>query len=84
MLLGLFRRDRSDGHVQAAADGCGNVFERHTLFGDGVVPGSRCALLQGKPVEPGDIQYMRGRPAVVTIADVRRDALSAGYQRSAG
>ena len=71
MFLGLFLRNGNDGHIQAAADGGGDVFERHTLFGDGVVPGSRCALLQSKPVETGDIRHMRGRPAVVTIADVR-------------
>ena len=70
MLLGLFRRDRNDRHVQAAADGGGNVFQRHTLFCDCVVPGSRCALLQREPVEPGNIPYMRSRPAIVSIADV--------------
>src|SRR6266700_2744760 len=71
MLLGLFRCDRNDRHVQATADGGGNLFQRHTLFGDGVVPGSRFELVQSESVESGDICYMRGRPAVLTIADIR-------------
>jgi hypothetical protein len=38
-------RNGNDGHIQATADRGGDVFERHTLFGDGVIAGSRCALL---------------------------------------
>jgi hypothetical protein len=80
VFLGLLLRNGNDRHIQAAADSCGNVLESHTLFGDGVVPGSRCAFRQREPVEPGDIRHMRGRPAVVTIADVRRDFLSARHR----
>ena len=58
MLPGLFLRDRNDGHVQAAADSGSDVFEPDTLFGDGVVPGPRCAFLQGKPVESGHVGDM--------------------------
>ena len=71
MLLGLFRCDRDDRHVQAAADDGSNVFQRHALFCDCVVPGSRGELLQSEPIETGDIYYVRSGPAVVTIADVR-------------
>ena len=71
MLLGLFRWDRNDRHVQPVADDRGNVFQRHTLFDDCVVPGSGGALFQSEPVEPGDIPYMRSRPAIVSIADIR-------------
>ena len=71
MVPGLFLRDRNDGYLQAEADSGSDVFEPDTLFGDGVVPGPRCAFLQGKPIEPGDIRYLRGRPAVLTLADVR-------------
>ena len=84
MFLGLFLRNGNDGHIQATADSGGDVFERHTLFGDGVVTGSRCAFLQGKPVEAGDIRNMRGGPAVLTIADVRRDSLRACYRNQGG
>ena len=71
MLLGLFRCDRDDRHVETAADDGGNVFQRHALFCDCVVPGSRGELVQSEPVETGDICYVRCRPAVVTVADVR-------------
>lgn len=70
MLLGLFLRDGNDRQIQAAANGGGNVFERHTLFGDSVVPGFGCALLQRKPIEPGNIRDMRGWPAVLPLAHV--------------
>src|SRR5205823_2368674 len=77
MFLGLFLRNRNNGHIQATADRGGDVFERHTLFGDGVVASSRGTFLQGKPVEPSDIRNMRGGPAVLAISDVCRDALCA-------
>ena len=75
MFLGLFPRNGNDRHIQAAADSRGDVFERHSLFGDGMVPGSCCALLQRETVEPGDIRNMRCWPAVLTIANLRRDSL---------
>jgi hypothetical protein len=77
MFLGMFLRNGKDGHIQPTADSGGDVFERHSLFCDGVVTGSRCALLQSKQVEACDIRNMRRRPAVVTIANVCRDSLSA-------
>src|ERR1700751_4927125 len=64
----VFLRNGNDGHIQATADSGGDVFERHTLSCDGVVTGSRCALLQSKQVEASDIRHMRSRPAVVAIA----------------
>jgi hypothetical protein len=79
MFLGLFLRNGNDGYIQAAADRGSNVFEPDTLFGDGVVPGARCAVVKSKQVEARDIRYMRGRPAVLTLADVRRDSLCAGH-----
>jgi len=51
------------------------IDESHTLFGDSVVPGSRCASLQGKQVKTRNIRHMRGRPTVVTIGDVGGDSL---------
>ena len=80
MFLGLFLRNGNGGHIQATADSGGDVFERHTLFCDGVVTGSRCALLQSKQVEACDIRNMRCRPTVVAIANVRRDSLSASHR----
>src|ERR1700733_1238778 len=77
MFLGMFLQNGTDGHIQPTADSGGDVFERHSLFCDGVVTGSRCALLQSKQVEARDVRNMRGRPAVLTIADVRRDSLRA-------
>ena len=52
MFLGLFLRNGNDGDFQALADSRGNVFKRHTLFGDSVVPGYRRAFLQRDSVEP--------------------------------
>src|SRR5215469_3503188 len=71
MLLGLFLRDGNDRYVQAVADDGSDVFERHPFFGDGVMPVSRRTLLQGEPVETGDIGYMRSRPTVISLANVR-------------
>jgi len=45
-----------------------------------VVTGCRCALLQSKQVEACDIRNMRCRPTVVTIANARRDSLSASHR----
>jgi hypothetical protein len=49
-----------------------------------MIPGPRSAFLQREPVQPGGVEQMRGRPAVLTIADVRRDALRAGYSDQGG
>ncbi len=42
-LLGGFGDNR---HVQAPADGLGDVANRHALFGDRMIPGSRLTLLE--------------------------------------
>src|SRR5579871_632901 len=70
MLLDLFWRDRNNGHIQAAADGYGNIFQRHSLFRDRVIPGSRCALFERKSIESGSVDHMHGGPAIVSVANV--------------
>src|ERR1700691_5656662 len=69
MFLGLFLGDGNDGYVQATADSGGDVFERDSLFCDGVVTGSRCALLQSKQGEVRNIRNMCCRPAILTVAN---------------
>src|SRR5580704_7304497 len=66
-LLGGFRDDR---HLEAAPDGLGDVAKRHALFGDGVIPGSRRGLLKRLPVEAGNVEHVRGGPAVEPVADI--------------
>ena len=80
MFLGLFRRNGNDGHIQAAADSGGDVFEGHTLFGDRVIPGSRCALREGKLVNAVDILHMRSGPAVATLADLAGNSLGSCHR----
>ena len=84
MFLGLFLRNGNDGYIQAMADGLSDVFERHTLFGHSVISSAGLMLFQRQPVEASDIKPVRGRPAVVSVANVCRDALLSGYRDQVG
>src|ERR1700719_3681739 len=64
-LVGRFGYDR---HLQAAADSLGNVPEGHSLFGDGMIPGTCFLLLERQPVEAGSIEDVDSRPAVESVA----------------
>jgi hypothetical protein len=46
-----------DRHVQTLADCLSDLPERHTLFGDRVIPGSRTGLLQREPVEADFVTF---------------------------
>ena len=49
-----------------------------------MIAGPRGAFFESEPVETGDIRDMRGGPAIVAIADIRRDALRASYSDQRG
>ena len=55
----------------------GDVAHRHAFLGDGVVPRVRLGLLDRQPVEAGDVEDMRRRPAVASVADIGAQALLA-------
>src|SRR4029077_786538 len=74
----LLRRHAGDRHVQAAADHAGDLAERHALFRDPVIPGSRSALLERQPEQIGRIEPVHRGPAVASIAYIRGNALVAG------
>ena len=78
MVLRFFRGFAGDRHVQSPANGVGDVFQRHTLFGDCVIPVAGRSLLQREPIKAGGVEAMRRGPAVASVADVRRNALLAG------
>ncbi len=59
---------------QATTDRLGNVLERHSLVGDGVVDGLRHALLQRQPIDPCGVQPMHARPAVDAVPEIGRNA----------
>ncbi len=63
-----------DWHLQAPADCLSDLSNRHALFGDRVIPGSRFdALLKRQPVEASSIEQMHRGPAVEPVADIRRN-----------
>src|SRR6202162_5054444 len=65
--------ERADhGHLQAPADNLSDLPHRYSLFSDRVVPAARFALLQRKPVEMSNIENMRRRPAIESLANIRR------------
>jgi hypothetical protein len=63
-----------DRQVQAPADHASDVSERHTLFGDPLIPGSCGTLLQHEPVEMSSIEPVDRGPAVEPVAHIRRNA----------
>src|ERR1700693_263317 len=71
-------READQGHLQAPADNLSDLPHRYSFFSDRVVPAARFAFLQRKPVETGNIENMRRRPAVESLANVRRGALFTG------
>ncbi len=78
----LLRRQGDHRHFQASANDFSDVPDRHSLFRDRVISAARLLLLQRQPVETGGIEDMRRRPAVQSVAHIRRDALLTGQTRS--
>src|SRR5271155_4172004 len=64
-----------DGHFQASANNFGNVPARDALFTDRVIPGACDSLFEGESVQKGGIEEVHCGPAILPVADKRRDAL---------
>ena len=80
-LLGRFGNHR---HLQTPADCLGDLSDRHALFGDRVIPGSRGTFLKNEPVETGGIEQVHRGPAIESFADIRRNALLASDRDRVG
>src|SRR5271170_22724 len=81
---GLVRRYADGRDFQAAADDCSHLSNRYSLLGNCMVPASRYSLFQRESVETGDVEDVRGGPAIESVAEVRRDAFFAGYLDQVG
>jgi hypothetical protein len=66
----LLLRHRDHRHPQAAANDLRNVSDGYAFLSDSVVPGACFPLFEREPVETGDIEHMRRRPAVKPVAHV--------------
>src|SRR5579863_8823826 len=77
-------RDADHGHLQASANDFGDLPHQYSLFSDRVVPAASLVLLQRKPVETSNIENMRRRPAIETLANVRRCPLFTGHPDQGG
>src|SRR5258708_38256164 len=75
MSLRFLLREADHGHLQASANDFSDLPHRYSLFSDRVVPAASFVLLQRKPVETGNIENMRRRPAIESLANVRRGSL---------
>ena len=89
MLRRRLRGHGDDRHFQTPADCLSDLSQRHALFVDRVIPGSRRlfiirALLQREPVERGSIQPMHRGPAVEPVAYIRRDTFFASHSDQVG
>src|SRR5438270_14007404 len=75
MSLRFLLREADHGHLQASANDFSDLPHQYSLFSDRVVPAARFALLERKPIEMGNIENMRRRPAIESLANVRRGSL---------
>jgi hypothetical protein len=75
----FLRRQAYRGHLQAADNHLSDFSHRYSLFSDRVVPAACFVLHQRKPVEMGNIENMRRRPAIKSVLQLRI-ALSLGYK----
>src|SRR5271156_4241497 len=78
MSLRFLLREADHGHLQASADYSSDLPHRDSLLSDRVVPAANFVLLQRKPIEMGNIENMRRRPAIEPLADIRRGAFFTG------
>src|SRR5579862_5099081 len=79
MSLRFLLRDADHGYLQTFADYFSDLPHRYSFFSDRVVPAASLVLLQRKPVETSDIEVMRRRPAIESLANVRRGPLFTGH-----
>src|ERR1700722_18628404 len=79
MSLRLLRREADHGHLQASANNFSDLPHRYSLFRDRVVPAPRFPLLKRKPVEMGNIENVRRRPAIESVTNVRGGPLFTGH-----
>src|ERR1019366_9879119 len=79
MSLRFLLREADQGHFQASANDFSDLPHRYSLFSDRVVPAASFVLLQRKPVEMGNIENVRRRPAIESLANVRRGSLFTGH-----
>src|SRR5262249_61581794 len=70
----LLWRHRDCRYVQPTADHARDILERHTLFGDRVIAGSRGTLIDHEPVELGSIEPVHRGPTVA-VTRIGRDPL---------
>src|SRR5579872_267118 len=74
----FLRREADHWHLQDAANDFSDLPHRYSFFSDRVVPAAGFVLLQSKPVEMGNIENMRRRPAIESLANIRRSSLFTG------
>src|ERR1700733_2500732 len=88
MRLRFLGREADHGNPPAPANDFSDLPHRYSLFRDRVVPAARFVLgfllLKHKPVEMGNIENMRRRPAIESFADVCRGPLFAGHPDCVG
>src|SRR5580692_2486797 len=84
MSLRFLLRDADHGYLQAIANDFSDLPHQYSLFSDRVVPAARFALLECKPVEMGNIENMRRRPAIESFADVCRGPLFTSHPDEGG
>ena len=84
MGLRFLGREADHGYLLTLANDFSDLPHQYSLFSDRVVPTSSFALLECKPVEMGNIENMRRRPAIESFADVCRGPLFAGHPDEGG
>src|SRR6202034_165735 len=84
MTLHFLWREADHRRLQPAANDFSNLPHRYSLFGDCIVPAASFVLLERQPVEMGDIENVRRRPTIDSLAYVRRDSLLASHLNRIG
>src|SRR6201987_6432311 len=84
MCLRLLLSEADRRHLQASANNFSDFPHRYSPLGDRVVPAASLVLLQRKPVEASNIEDMRRRPAIESLANVRRGPLFTGHADRVG
>src|ERR1700752_3091747 len=79
MSLRFLGSEADHGYLQSFADDFSDLPHSYSLFSGGVVRAASFALLRPKPVEMGNIENMRRRPAIESFADVCRCSLFTGH-----
>src|SRR5579883_1482847 len=65
-------RQRGERHLEPSRDDLRDLPESNAFLCGCVISGAGCRALDGKPEDPGGIQPMHRRPAVLTITDIGR------------